>query len=130
MSENAELTQVRKMLTALLKSNNQIHWIGGYAPGKTSKGDPFIILYPAGDHLEHQVCRVYKHDLGKLPQFISREIPEGVNGEKKAPSRPEAQAKGIYRDCPRFCVLTYHGKETQMGREIRFSDTLFVPPQN
>lgn len=123
-----ETIQTRKMLTALLKSSNQIHWVGGYAPGKTKSGDPYLILYPKGEQLEHKICRVYPHDFKKLPDFISREIPQGVgNGN---PKRDEAKQAGNYKGCPMFCILTFHGKETNFGREIRFSDVLFVPTQN
>ena len=78
MSNEIDLTQldrIERMLTSVLKSNNHIQWIGGYVYGRTSKDDPFIILYPASDKLERKACRVYGHEFKKLPLFISRDVP-------------------------------------------------------
>lgn len=121
---NEDLTQLKKMLAALLKSDGHIHYIGGYAHGRTSQGDPFIILYPQRDDLEKQVCRVYPRSFKKLPAFVDTAV-NGAQPSKTAPDKPEAKKRGIYRECPMFCIVTYFGKETQMGRERRFSDVLY-----
>lgn len=115
--------RIHKMLVALLKSNNQIQWAGAYAPGRTKTGDAYIILYPQNKKLQHKICRVYPHDFKLLPADIDTTIPAGVgNGN---PTRDEAAARGILKPCKMFAVLTYAGRETQMGREVRFSDVLY-----
>lgn len=119
-------TQVEKMLEALLRSEGLIAWIGGYAHGVTSKQDPYVILYPAGDHLEHKACRVYAHDFKKLPAFIpTGDVMPNTNAN---PTKTQAQDAGIYHECPRFKIVMHLGKETQTGREKRFSDVLWAPP--
>ncbi len=115
---------IQKMLTALLQANNQIHWVGSYAHGLTKEGDPYIVLFPAAEYLEHQVCRVYPEHFRKLPEFIPRETPADIRPSKSSPKKDAAVP------CPVFSVLTYPGKETQMGPETRFSDTLFITKQN
>lgn len=111
---------IQKMLTALLQANDQIHWAGAYAHGLTKEGASFIVLFPAADHLEFQICRVYPEHYKKLPDFIPTETPAHIRPSKTAPKKEDAVK------CPLFCVLTYPGKETQMGPETRFSDVLFV----
>lgn len=124
---NDQLTQVHKMLTALLKSENRIHWIGGYVYGRTSNDDPYILLYPSAEYLQEKVVRVYEHDFRKLPAFIPT---DSIPGDTEAnPNKGQAQKKRIYHECPVFQILTYDGKDTQMGKEKRFSDVLMVPTQ-
>ena len=114
-----EIKEVRTMLEALLMSNNHIHWIGGYVYGRTAADDPFIILYPSSDKLIEKACRVYPHDFKKLPKFIDTEnIP--VNAPDGNPNKQKAAQRGIYRECPPFQIVTYDGRETQMGNEKRF----------
>ena len=125
---NDKLTQIEKMLTALLKSNNQLHWIGGYVHGRTSNDDPFIIIYPASDKLNHKVCRVYPHDFRKLPDFVNTDVLPGITQDGN-PDRDKAEKKGIYRACPPFLITTYDGKDTQMGAEVRFLDVVRVSKQ-
>lgn len=127
-SKPEDITLIKKMLEALLRNQNNIHWIGGYAPGKTSTGDPYIVLYAINPKLEHKICRVYAQDFPKLPAFIDRAIPAGVgNGN---PTRQEAIKAGIYKACPNFKIVTYNGKDTQMGPERRFSDVLVVSKES
>lgn len=119
------LIAIEKMLTALLKSNNQLHWIGGYVHGRTANDDPFIILYPASDKLNHKVCRVYPHDFKKLPDFVDTDVLPGITQDGN-PDRDKAEKKGIYHACPAFLITTYEGKDTQMGPEVRFLDVVRV----
>lgn len=120
-----DILEVKKMLGALLKSEGLVQWVGGYVYGRTSNDDPFVILYPAGDHLKEKVCRVYPHQFKKLPDFIpTDQVPADTEAN---PSKGQAQRAGIYHECPRFKIALYLGKETQMGREKRFSDVLYVP---
>lgn len=123
-----DIQTLNKMLTAVLRSQNNLHYIGGYVYGQTSNGDPYIVLYPEASYLRQKSCRVYPHAFKKLPPFI--EIPDEdvwpahTDG---SPDKDKAQAKGIYRECPTFLITTYGGKETQMGREKRFGDVLWYP---
>ncbi len=119
-----DLRQVKAMLTSVLKSGNNLHWIGGYVYGRTSKDEPFIILYPASPKLEHKAVRVYSHDFRKLPPFI--DTTDVSPDTEVNPKKSVAQRQGIYHFCPLFQVTTYDGKETQMGDEKRFGDVLVV----
>lgn len=120
-----KLIQIEKMLTALLRSNDQLHWVGGYAHGRTSNDDPFLILYPASEKLNHKVCRVYPQDFKKLPAFVNTDVLPGL-AQDGNPDRDKAIKKGIYHACPAFLITTYAGKETQMGNEVRFMDVIRV----
>lgn len=125
MNNSERLVQIHKMLDALLKSDGLTDWVGGYVYGRTSNDDPFIVLYPAADHLKEKLCRVYPHQFKKLPAFIDTgRVPADTDGN---PSKDKAQRAGIYHDCPRFKIVMHLGRETQMGREKRFSDVLYVP---
>jgi len=120
-----DLKTLEKMLTALLRNNDQLHWIGGYVHGRTGGNDPFIILYPASELLNHKVCRVYPHDFKKLPTFVNTDVPEPAQNEN--PDKDKAIKRGLYFSCPNFLIVTYQGRETTMGNEIRFSDVLYIP---
>ena len=127
MSNEIDLTQldrIERMLTSVLKSNNHIQWIGGYVYGRTSKDDPFIILYPASDKLERKACRVYGHEFKKLPLFISRDVP--ANAQNANPDRSQAMRQGIYNPCQLFQITLYNGRVTEMGPEQRFGNVIRV----
>ncbi len=119
-----KLDMVQKMLFALLKSQGHVHVVGGYAWGYTSNDDPFIVLYPEADYLKHKSCRVYPQDFAKLPPEIVATKPD--TGPDDPGDKDRAQKKGIYHECAKMLVVTYDGKETQMGPEKRFSDVLWV----
>lgn len=118
-----QMDRIEKMLRAQLKSAGHVWWIGGYVYGVTSNGDPFIILYPAAESLKEKVVRVYDQDWKKLPRFIPT---DGIDtGDTEAnPNKEQARKKGIYHECPTFEIVTYDGKDTQMGKERRFGDVL------
>ena len=120
---NEQLERIEKMLRAQLKSAGHVWWIGGYVYGVTSNGDLFVILYPAAENLKEKVVRVYDRDMKKLPRYIPT---EGIDsGDTEAnPSKEQARKKGIYHECPAFEIVTYDGKDTQMGKERRFGDVL------
>lgn len=123
-SDSQRLKVIEDMLTALLKSQNHIHWIGGYVYGKTKGGDPFVILYPAAEYLQEKACRVYPQEFKKLPSFINT---QNIQGKTRGnPNKGEARELGIYHECPMFQVITYDGKETPMGNEKRFGKVLRV----
>lgn len=122
MNDNPQLT---KLLTALCKSMNLIHWIGAYAHGRTENGDPFILLFSSNEKMEHKICRVYEGDFKKLPPFIKTQVPTQATSAN--PDRGKLKASGKLFTCPAFQIVCYEGRETQMGKERRFSDTLYVP---
>lgn len=119
-----KMDQITKMLAAILKSSNNYHVVDSYAWGYTDNDDPFLVLYPAGDHLKHKVCRVYPHDFGKLPSDIVATKPDA--GPKDPGDRDRAAKQGKLHTCPLMGIVTYDGKETQMGPEKRFSDVIWV----
>lgn len=112
-------------LVDLLINGEKVHRVGGYAYGRTKKGDAFIILYPAAERLKLKVCRVYQEEFAQLPGFIDTAVPP--TAQKGNPDREEAKEMGIYRPCPQFLMLTREGKDTQMGPEVRFSRVLDAP---
>ncbi len=119
---NEQLERIEKMLRAQLKGAGHVWWIGGYVYGQTSSGDLFIILYPAAENLKEKVVRVYDHDMKRLPAFIPTNVDGGDT--EANPSKEQARKKGIYHECPPFEIVTYDGKDTQMGKERRFGDVL------
>ncbi len=123
-SLQAELSRLSRLVDLLI-NGEKIHRVGGYAYGRTKKGDAFIILYPAADRLKLKVCRVYQEEFAQLPAFIDTDVPP--TAQKGNPDRPEAEEMGIYRPCPPFLMLTRDGKDTQMGPEVRFSRVLDAP---
>lgn len=122
-----DIKQLNKMLRAILLSQNNLHWIGGYVYGETSRDDPYIILYPSSDRLKQKVVRVYPHGFKKLPAFVVVPSPDNWRGDtSENPDKDKARRKGIYHECPAFLITTWDGSETQMGREKRFGDVLRV----
>jgi hypothetical protein len=113
------------MLRAQLRGQGHLWWIGGYVYGQTSRDDLFIILYPADERLTEKVVRVYPHDFKKLPAFIQTEGIDGGDTDAN-PNKDQARRKGIYHECPLFEIVTFDGRETQMGKERRFGDVLRV----
>lgn len=125
MNDNNQLDQIAKMLRAQLKGQGHLWWISGYVYGQTSRDDLFIILYPADERLTEKVVRVYPHDFKKLPTFIPTEGIDGGDTDAN-PNKEQARKKGIYHECPLFEIVTFDGRETQMGKERRFGDVLRV----
>ena len=120
--ENNQLDLIAKMLRAQLMGAGHLWWVSGYIYGQTSNGDLFIILYPSAENLKEKVVRVYPHDFKKLPAFIPTDVDGGDT--EANPSKEQARKKGIYHECPAFEIVTYDGKDTQMGKERRFGDVL------
>lgn len=123
-SDSQRLRIIEDMLTAVLKSQNNIHWVSGFVYGKTKKGDPFILLYPANARLVEKVCRVYPGEFSKLPPFIPTKDIRGKTRDN--PNRPDAIELGLYNESPMFQILTYDGKDTPLGKEKRFGKVLRV----
>lgn len=120
-----EMREIRIMLEALLKSQGLVEWVSGFVYGATSNGDPYVLLYPAAEHLKEKVCRVYPHQFKKLPAFIPTADIAGDTDSN--PDKQKAQARGIYHECQPFQIVMHLGKDTQMGREKRFGGVLYVP---
>ena len=115
----SQLDRIEAMLGSLLKSDNLLQWVGYYAHGRTSTGDPYIVLFPESDKLEQKVCRVYPSQFKKLIGLCDTNVPNSVRKSKSGPTK--AQAQPTHKS---FQVLLGLGKETQMGREKRFVDVL------
>lgn len=118
-----QLDRIETMLKAILASDNHVHWVGSYAHGRASSGDPYIVLFPSSDKLEHQVCRVYESQFKKLPAFVDTAVPASIKPSKKAPGKNQATP------CRHFQVITCNGRETQMGAEKRFFGVLAISSQ-
>lgn len=132
MSDEITMAQINAKLDRLLLymemqlNGERLHQVAGYSWGRTSDGDPFVILYPANSRLRHKICRVYEDDFGKLPAFVDTAvIPD--TAQEGNPDREQAIRQKIYRPTPAFVISTRDGKETQMGVEIRFSRTVEAP---
>ena len=54
--------------------NGTPHLVGGFAHGRTSNGDPYVLLYPAQKNLKHKICRVYEQLFHELPYFIETNV--------------------------------------------------------
>ena len=120
MRNPTQLDRIETMLKAILASDNHIHWVGSYAHGRTSTGDPYIVLFPASDKLEHKICRVYESQFKRLPDFVNTAVPASVRPSKNTPTKNQAIA------CAHFQVITSDGKDTQMGAEKRFFAVLAI----
>lgn len=120
MQNPTQLDRIETMLKAILASDNHLHWVGSYAHGRTSTGDPYIVLFPASDKMEHKVCRVYESQFKRLPDFVNTAVPASVRPSKNTPAKNQAIA------CAHFQVVTSDGKDTQMGAEKRFFAVLAI----
>lgn len=118
-----ESQRIEMMLRALI--DDQLEWVGGYVHGRTERGDPFIILYPASNKLNQKVCRVYDHMFKRLPDWVDTDVPAGCLTSDN-PTKDKAQRVGIYHECQPFEVLIKLGKDTSLGKERRFAGVLRV----
>lgn len=101
------------------------HLVGGFAHGRTSNGDPYVLLYPAQKNLKHKICRVYKQFFHELPFFVeTNAIPD--DAQDGNPDKDSAKKKSIYRECDWFEIATVDGKKTKMGPEQRFLMTIKI----
>jgi len=95
-------------------------WIGGYAYGRTKEhNDPFLYLYNPTVGMEEKVCRVYEKDFPKMPNFVDTNVPD-MPGRKENPSKQVLIESGRYIECPRFEIIMFLGRETNLGPEKRF----------
>ena len=104
------------------------HKIGGYVHGRTSNGDPFVLLYPAKKTLKHKITRVYEQSFDDLPWFIETKLIAN-NAQDGNPDKDKAKKLGIYHDCDWFEIATIPGKDTQMGPEQRYYMTIKIYSQ-
>ena len=116
---------VLEKLMTVIANGGKIHQIGGYAYGRTSGNDPFILLYAPHDSMVHKICRVYPEDFSKLPHFIPTGNPPTSASELNL-TKTELKKQSLYHGCATFKIATIDGKDTQMGPEIRFYDTMSV----
>lgn len=121
---NIKVGYLDKLMT-VIANGGKIHQIGGYAYGRTSANDPFVLLYSPHDSLVHKICRVYPEDFDKLPHFIPLgSIP--ANASELNPTKTELKKQVLYHGCATFKIATVDGKDTQMGPEVRFYDVMYV----
>jgi len=104
------------------------HWIGGYVHGRTSNGDPFVLLYSNKDGLKHKITRVYEQSFSDLPWFVETNNVSDT-AQDGNPNKDQAMKQGIYHACDWFEIATIPGKETQMGPEQRFYMTIKLHSQ-
>lgn len=119
-------TKLARMVESLLLSTGHVQEAGYYAYGRTSKGAPFIVLYPAAEYLKLKICRVYPHDFYKLAGMADTDrIPEN------APQQPGDKNAVDLRQLPMILtVTTYddHSKSSNFGPEKRFAHVLDARP--
>lgn len=115
----------RKLLQVIANSG-KLHEIGGFSYGRTSVGDPYVLLYPDHPNMIQKVCRVYPQDFDKLPYHVPTvNIPQNVTDGN--PDKKKSKAAGNYRNCAKFTIATVEGKKSansNMGPEIRFYDVI------
>jgi hypothetical protein len=132
--EQSNLSLKYDIITA---NNGTPHKIGGYVHGRTSNGDPFVLLYPAKKTLKHKITRVYEQSFDDLPWFIETNHISN-DAQDGNPDKDKAKKQGIYHECDWFEIATIDGKETQMGPEQRYFMTIKIynqkseqpPPSN
>ena len=125
------LNSIQVMLEAYHKGLKNLHWIEGYVVGaaETEGIDDnrgvYVLLYGIGEGMPNPCVKVYKSESGGLPLFIKNAV-EWDNPDKygvlsaKTTEKPNAIKKGVYNLVPRFCIVRYDGKETQMGPQKMF----------
>lgn len=126
-----KLNSIQVMLEAYHKGLKNLHWIEGYVVGaaETEGIDDnrgvYVLLYGIGEGMPNPCVKVYKSESGGLPLFIKNAV-EWDNPDKygvlsaKTTEKPNAIKKGVYNLVPRFCIVRYDGKETQMGPQKMF----------
>lgn len=126
LQQMAELNQRLLQVTA---RQGKLQLIGGYVRGRNSKGIPFLILYSPSQYMDHKICRVYREQFKTLPDYIDTNVP--AEAPEDNPTKSAAEKQGIYKPCKFFTIATYEGKDTQMGKEIRYMITVYVgkPPE-
>lgn len=117
---------MQKMLKSILQTNKSYHVVGGFCWGNTPEGASFLVLYPKFDGLKFQVCRVYADDYNfkDIPQWI-RDTQE-TTGYDSPKDKDWAKSKKIYHDGFTMAIVTYDGKDTQMGPEKRYAGVLWA----
>ena len=120
-----DLLPLRRMLEAILISSGNLAWIGSISYGRSKAGDPYYILYSANKRLNYKICRVYKEQFHKLPDYVQAiEIPDNVSNGN--PTREDAEKFGLLVPCQLFKIATYDGQDTPMGAERRFYAVLSI----
>ncbi len=114
------------MLEALCKSFGLLHWINSFVRAEKDNGEQYYILY-SGPWNE-KVCKVWKQDIAKLPSYV-RDNPNQSKTHigKAAPNKAQAAADEKLVEVPAFYIACHLGKETNLGRERRFSDLVYAP---
>ena len=106
---------------------NLLPWVGGYAHGRTEKGDPFIWLFSPNDKVIEKWVRVYDDRFKYLPEFIDTDVPANTPKAKANPDKNALIKMRRYKECPMWKAILLLGDKTNLGRpEIRYGNVYKV----
>jgi len=117
---------IEVMLVAQAKAAKNYQWVEGYACGSTEeaglngKRSVYVLLYGPGEHMQDPMVKVYPNDSRGLPLFIRNAVHwDAPDDYPTISSQAAKKAKQVQRNkyvqCPRFAIIRWDGKETQMG---------------
>ena len=106
-------------------AGENIHIVGGYVQGRTTKGAGFLLLYPSRSYFSIKVCRVYQEQFPRVPTFIDIDIPQQATEENL--TREKAEKLGVFKPCRDFTVVTYMANTGRNQKETRFSRVIPSP---
>ena len=123
-----QMAELNQRLLQVAARQGKLQLIGGYVHGRDSKDHPFILLYSSSKYLDHKICRVYRERFKTLPDYINTNVPPSAPDDN--PTKTSASKQGIYKTCRYFTIATVEGKDTKMGKEVRYLTTVYVgkPP--
>jgi hypothetical protein len=124
-----EAQELSLKLLQVAARQGKLEEIGGYAHGRTEKGSAYIILYSYSDYKDHKITRVYQEMFSTLPDYVDVAVPNNTIIDDN-PTKSKAKKMGAYKPCKAFTIAVVEGKETQMGKEIRYLNTIYTgrPP--
>lgn len=117
---------IEVMLVAQAKAAKNYQWVEGYACGSTEeagingKRSVYVLLYGPGEHMQDPMVKVYPNDSRGLPNFIRNAVRWDAPDDyptisSQAAKKAKQVQRGKFVQCPRFAIIRWDGKETQMG---------------
>lgn len=117
---------IEVMLVAQAKAAKNYQWVEGYACGSTEeagingKRSVYVLLYGPGEHMQDPMVKVYPNDSRGLPLFIRNAVRWDAPDDyptisSQAAKKAKQVQRGKFVQCPRFAIIRWDGKETQMG---------------